>query len=39
MIQKCVATKHNTLYYRETNHRIEILRLYDTRQNPETLRF
>jgi len=38
-IRKCVVTKQNTLYYRETNSRIEILRLYDTRQNPETLKF
>ena len=38
-IRKCVVTKQNTLYYRETNTRIEILRLYDTRQNPETLKF
>jgi len=39
LIQKCVVTKHNSLYYRETEDRVEILRLYDTRQNPETLRF
>ena len=38
-IRKCVVTKQNTLYYRETNTRIEILRLYDSRQNPETLKF
>ena len=38
-IRKCVVTKQNTLYYRETNSRIEILRLYDTRQNPDTLKF
>lgn len=38
-IRKCVVTKQNTLYYRETNSRIEILRLYDSRQNPETLKF
>ncbi len=38
-IRKCVVTKQNTLYYRETKSRIEILRLYDTRQNPETLKF
>lgn len=38
-IRKCVVTKHNTLYYRDTENRIEILRLYDTRQNPETLQF
>ena len=38
-IIKCVVTKQNTLYYRETDARIEILRLYDTRQNPDTLKF
>lgn len=38
-IRKCVVTKQNTLYYRETETRIEILRLYDTRQNHETLKF
>ncbi|MBP2282574.1 plasmid stabilization system protein ParE [Flavobacterium sp. CG_23.5] len=38
-IRKCVVTKQNSLYYRETETRIEILRLYDTRQNPENLLF
>ncbi|WP_074722917.1 type II toxin-antitoxin system RelE/ParE family toxin [Flavobacterium frigoris] len=36
-IRKCIITKQNTLYYRETNSRIEVLRLYDTRQNPDSL--
>jgi plasmid stabilization system protein ParE len=36
-IRKCVVTKHNSIFYRDTESRIEILRLYDTRQNPETL--
>lgn len=38
-IRKCVITKQNSLYYKETSTRIEILRLYDTRQNPENLLF
>ena len=38
-IRRCVITKHNTLYYRETEFRIEVLRLYDTRQNPDSLLF
>ncbi|MGV8992464.1 MAG: type II toxin-antitoxin system RelE/ParE family toxin [Flavobacterium sp.] len=38
-IRRCVVTKHNTLYYRETEFRIEVLRLYDTRQNPDSLLF
>ena len=33
-IRKCVITKHNALFYRESVGKIEILRLYDTRQNP-----
>lgn len=38
-IRKCVVTKHNSIFYREMEDRIEILRLYDTRQNPNTLQF
>lgn len=38
-VRKCVVTKQNTLFYRETEHRIEILRLYDTRQDPKKLKF
>jgi plasmid stabilization system protein ParE len=38
-IRKCVLTKHNTLYYRESKFSIEILRIFDTRQNPNTLTF
>tara|TARA_R110002072_G_scaffold48716_11_gene133208 strand:+ start:6320 stop:6616 length:297 start_codon:yes stop_codon:yes gene_type:complete len=38
-IRKCVVTKHNSIFYKETESRIEILRLYDTRQNPDTLQF
>jgi len=37
-IRKCVVTKQNTLYYRETKSRIEVLRIYDTRQNPDSLK-
>ena len=33
-IRKCVITKHNTLYYRVNKDKIDILRIYDTRQNP-----
>jgi plasmid stabilization system protein ParE len=39
LIRKCEVTKHNSIFYRETNLRIEILRLYDTRQNPDDLIF
>lgn len=38
-IRKCVITKHNTLFYRETKTQIEILRIYDTRQDPDKLSF
>lgn len=38
-IRKCVLTKHNSLFYRERRDYIEILRIYDTRQDPDSLRF
>ena len=38
-IRKCVLTKHNSLFYRDSRSQIEILRIYDTRQDPETLTF
>jgi len=38
-IRKCVISKHNTLYYRNRRNHIELLRIYDNRQNPENLRF
>lgn len=38
-IRKSVITKHNTLYYREINKNIEIVRLFDSRQDPRKLTF
>ena len=38
-IRKCVITKHNTLYYRERRTQIDILRIFDNRQDPKKLRF
>ncbi|MGE0090811.1 MAG: type II toxin-antitoxin system RelE/ParE family toxin [Bacteroidales bacterium] len=38
-VRKCVITKQNTLFYRESKNRIEIIRLYDTRQDPKKLKF
>jgi len=38
-IRKCVVTKQNTLYYREKRASIEILRLFDSRQDPKKLTF
>jgi plasmid stabilization system protein ParE len=34
-IRKCVLTKQNTIYYRLINEKIEIVRVFDTRQNPK----
>ena len=33
-IRKCVLTKQNTIYYRERKDNIEILAIFDTRQDP-----
>ena len=38
-IRKCVLTKHNTLYYRDRNNYIDILRIFDNRQDPKKLLF
>lgn len=38
-IRKCVISRHNTLYYRSRKNSVELLRIYDSRQNPENLRF
>jgi plasmid stabilization system protein ParE len=38
-IRKCVLTRHNSLFYRDGKTNIEILRIYDTRQDPNTLTF
>jgi len=38
-IQKCVLTKHNTLFFKETEKEIKILAIFDTRQDPEKLSF
>jgi plasmid stabilization system protein ParE len=38
-IRKSVITKQNSLYYREINQKIEIVRLFDTRQDPRKLTF
>lgn len=33
--RKCVVTKHNTIIYKEFGTHIVLLRLFDTRQNPD----
>jgi len=38
-VRKCVITKHNSLFYREAKEKINILRIYDTRQDPNQLKF
>lgn len=38
-VRRCVVTKHNSLYFRLTGDEIQILRLYDTRQNPDKLKY
>jgi len=38
-IRKVVLTKHNSLFYRESKTHVEILRIYDTRQDPHKLSF
>ncbi len=38
-IRKCVLTKHNSLYYRVVKNKIQILRIFDVRQDPSKLQF
>jgi plasmid stabilization system protein ParE len=38
-VRKCVLTKHNSLFYRDGKTNIEIIRIYDTRQDPNNLTF
>jgi len=38
-VRKCILTKHNTIFYRDGKINVEILRIYDTRQDPNTLTF
>jgi plasmid stabilization system protein ParE len=38
-VRRCVLTKHNSLFYRDGKTKIEIIRIYDTRQDPNTLTF
>ena len=37
-IRRCVITKQNTLYYRLVNGKIEIVRIFDNRQDPNKLK-
>lgn len=37
-IRRCVISKQNTLFYRAQKNEIEIVRIFDTRQDPEKLK-
>ena len=37
-IRKCVITKHNSIFYRVSAKQIDILRIFDTRQDPNKLK-
>jgi len=36
-IRKCILTRQNTMYYREHADKIEIITIFDTRQDPNKL--
>ena len=36
-IRRCVLTKHNVVLFRELKTRVEILMIFDTRQDPKKL--
>jgi plasmid stabilization system protein ParE len=38
-VRKCVVTKHNSLYYHEIDNHVEVIRLFDNRQDPKKLKF
>jgi plasmid stabilization system protein ParE len=38
-VRKCVITRHNTLFYRENKEYVEVLRIFDTRQDPKRLKY
>ena len=38
-VRKCVVTKRNTIFYRENKGYVEILRIFDTRQDPKKKRY
>jgi plasmid stabilization system protein ParE len=38
-IRKCVLTRQNTLFYRFSKGEITVLRIFDSRQNPDKLLF
>jgi plasmid stabilization system protein ParE len=38
-VRKCVLTKHNSLFYKIGVESIDILRIFDTRQDPKRIKF
>ena len=36
-MQKCILTKHNVLYFIETEDMVKIITIFDTRQDPQKL--
>jgi plasmid stabilization system protein ParE len=36
-IRKCVMTEQNVFYYRESRYQIEVITIFDTRQDPDKL--
>jgi len=38
-VRKCVLTRQNTIFYREHKDKIDIIRIFDTRQDPGRLKF
>lgn len=37
--RKCIVTKHNSLIYNVIDNKLNILRVFDTRQDPKKLKF
>lgn len=39
LIRKCVITKHNIIYFKEGALDIQVIRVFDSRQHPNKLKF
>lgn len=38
-VRRCVITKHNTIFYRVHKGSVELLRIFDNRQNPQKRKY
>ncbi len=38
-VRKCVMSKHNSLYYRNSRSHVDLLRIFDNRKDPKKLKF